>query len=93
MPKTKTSWKPGQSGNPKGGPKKGYSITDWFKEFLSANPEDRERIAKAIVDKAVKGDTAAIKLIWNYMDGLPKQSTDITSKDEKIENLVIIKTK
>ena len=93
MGANKTSFKKGQVANPKGRPKKGYSITAYFKEFLKANPEVREKIAKAIEDKAAKGDMAAIKLLWNYMDGLPTQPTDITSKGEKVDKLVIIKTK
>ncbi len=81
MPKVKTSWKKGQSGNPNGRPKKGYSITEWFQEMLNSNPQVRDELGKAIMEKALKGDIAAQKIIWNYMDGQPKQSHEITGKD------------
>lgn len=92
-PNPKNQFKPGNNANPTGRPKKGYSITEWFKEFLEANPKAKTEIAEAIRSKAAKGDMAAIKLLWNYMDGLPTQKTDITSKGEKLEGLVITKTK
>lgn len=85
MPKEDTQFKPGQSGNPNGRPKKGYSITEWFREMLSSKPEVKEELGKAILDKAKAGDPTALKLIWNYMDGMPQQTTDITSDGEKIE--------
>ena len=75
MAKTKTSFKKGQIANPNGRPKKGYSITEWFKEMLKADPGARDKLGKAIYAKAMEGDTAAMKLVWNYMDG-PSQPVD-----------------
>ena len=85
------TWKKGQSGNPKGRPPKGYSITEWFREMLAKKPEVKEAIGKSIIKKALEGDSAAQRLVWNYMDGMPHQSTDITSDGKKLEGLVIIK--
>ncbi len=85
MPK----FKEGQSGNPNGRPLKGYSITDWFKNMLDSDPEVKDKIGKSILNKALEGDIAAQKLVWNYMDGLPLQSTDLTSDGEKIEGVII----
>lgn len=79
--------KRGAAANPNGRPKKGYSITDWFQQMLSSSPEVKNKIGAAITQKALEGDTAAQKLIWNYMDGMPKQSTDITSGGEKLQNI------
>jgi len=73
MAKVKTSWKPGQSGNPKGGPKKGYSVTEWFKGMLASNPEIMDALGNSIMEKALEGDAAAQKLVWSYMDGMPTQ--------------------
>ena len=67
---------PGVSGNPKGRPLKGYSITEAFRAMLVADPEAKRKIVDSIKDKALKGDPAAQKLIWNYMDGLPPKSPD-----------------
>lgn len=85
----KTSFKKGQSGNPNGRPPKGYSITEWFKEMLDSKPEVKDAIGKSILKKALEGDITAQKLVWNYMDGMPADSIDLTSKGEKIEGVVI----
>lgn len=76
-----TQFKPGESGNPNGRPKKGYSITEWFKEMLDSAPEVKDAIGKSIMKKALEGDTAAQKLIWNYMDGAPPQNLNIGGQD------------
>lgn len=79
MPKTRTSFKPGNNANPKGRPPKGYSITEMMKEMLSSDPKVKEKLGKVIIAKALEGDTTAIKTVWQYMDGMPKQSMDVTS--------------
>jgi len=78
----------GKSGNPKGRPPKGYSITEWFQDMLGSDPEAKEKMGRAIWAKALRGDIAAQKLVWNYMDGMPQH--DVTSGGEKIEGLVIV---
>jgi hypothetical protein len=74
--------KKGADANPNGRPKKGYSITEWFKGMLDSNPEVKDELGSAILQKAKQGDTTAMKLIWNYMDGMPQQ--DITSGGKPI---------
>jgi hypothetical protein len=74
-----TSFKPGEVHNPNGRPKKGYSITEWFREMLNSNPEMKDAIGKSIIKQALSGDTTAQKLVWNYMDGMPEQSTKSTN--------------
>ena len=74
-----------QNINKDGRPPKGYSITEWFRGMFKANPKIKEKLGKKILDQAIKGDIAAQKLIWNYMDGMPLQATDLTSLGEKIE--------
>lgn len=76
MPKTSTSFKPGNNANPKGRPPKGYSITEWFQNMFTANPKVKEKLGQVIVQKAMRGDPTALKLVWNYMDGLPKQAIE-----------------
>lgn len=91
MPKVSTSYKKGQSGNPKGRPPQGYSITEWFKNMLNSRPEVKDAIGNSILKKALEGDTTAQKLVWNYLDGMPlqKNETDITSGGDKIEGIVV----
>ncbi len=85
MPKhNKTSFKPGKSGNPKGRPPKGHSITEWFREMLNSQPEVKEAIAQSIVSKALEGDVAAQRMVWNYMDGMPQQQIDHSTQGKPI---------
>lgn len=75
----------GQSGNPKGRPQKGYSITEAFQSMFNENPEKKQEIVDAIQRKAKGGDPTALKLVWNYMDGLPPQSVKLSGdKDNPI---------
>lgn len=70
--------------NRNGRPKKGYSITEYMKHMLENDPTVREEIANKIADAAKKGDLVAIKLLWNYLDGMPLQATDITTLGNQI---------
>lgn len=74
----KGQWEPGTSGNPKGRPPKGQSLTELMREFLEDVPEGREitykeLFIKNVITMALQGDFYAIKLIWNYIDGMPTQ--------------------
>lgn len=71
----------GVSGNPKGRPPKGYSITEMMKEMLSSKPEVKEAIGKSILKKALEGDVTAMRMLWQYMDGMPLNKTELTGKD------------
>lgn len=73
--------KKGADANPNGRPKKGYSITEWFKEMLDSKPEVKDAIGKSILKKALDGDSAAQKMVWQYMDGMPTQSHDVSVKE------------
>lgn len=77
-PNEENKWKKGQpSPNPNGRPKKGYSISETIREMMDEQPEIKKALGSKIIEAAVKGDIAAIKLIWSYMDGMPKQSMDV----------------
>lgn len=79
----------GKSGNPKGRPPKGHSITETLLSMMDEQPEVKRAIATKIMKLALAGDIQTIKTLWSYLDGMPKQSTDITSDGEKISPLVI----
>lgn len=75
-PPVETRWKPGQSGNPKGRPRKEESIADMLKELLYAvcptDPERRryaELIVRALVHQGAKGNLGAIKEVFNRLVG------------------------
>jgi hypothetical protein len=71
---TNTTWQPGQSGNPKGRPPKGESLTELLMAYLEKKPEGtnstyKQLFVEKLVNMAVvKGNLGAMKLIINYVD-------------------------
>lgn len=90
--------KPGHTLNPNGRPKGAVSVVDAIKRKLEdCKPGDErtylELLTQKVLDKALDdGDVAMIRDIINRVDGMPQQSTDITSKGEKIESNSIVFT-
>ena len=87
----------GQSGNPKGAPKKEESLTKIMKEFLNRPvPDDKDKrtykelFTQKTYQLAMKGDIAATRLIWNYIEGMPQASMDVTSDGKAIKGNNII---
>lgn len=75
-------WKPGQSGNPGGRPKRKY-ITDALKECLESNPEELRKMAQAAIREALNGNIRAFQEIADRTEG---KVADI----HKIEGEVLI---
>jgi len=68
-------FKPGQSGNPKGGPKKIPNLD----KLLSDIPEsDYEAIIQKLVEKAKKGDIRASEVVLDRAYGKAKESVEIS---------------
>ncbi len=67
------------------------------KEGLDGNPAKKKWITmliqKFLHQAVAQGDRATQKLIWNYIDGLPKGSFDVTSMGDKIDGVVILPAK
>ena len=87
-----------REGRPKGS---GISITTEIKNKLKDIPDNQKKsYLELLIDRIMKqaiadGDQQMIKQIWNYVDGMPKQSiehtgsvpvTDILSKDNAEES-------
>lgn len=84
-------WKPGQSGNPNGRPPKGHSITDTIRAMMDEKPEIKKALGAKILQMAVEGDITAIKTIWNYLDGMPLQKSEIGGTDGKSITLTVLR--
>jgi hypothetical protein len=46
---------------------------------------NEEALVKSIIKKAVMGDAPTQKLVWNYLDGMPKESLDIDNPKQRDE--------
>lgn len=57
-------WVKGQSGNPKGRPRRARAVIDVL------GLEARERLLHSLLEQALKGDTSAAKLLLDRMDPL-----------------------
>lgn len=81
-------FKPGQSGNPNGRPKREWTMAGLLEDALEEQDETGTPYKQIIIKKlrtlAAKGDLVAIKEVNNRMDGMPHQTSDITSDGEAI---------
>lgn len=85
----------GQSGNPRGRPKKGQTFTDILKgqgELLDVSIKDpntgestpitrKEAISDKLWRLALAGDVAAIRYIYDRVDGRPMETAEINGKN------------
>lgn len=62
--------------NRNGRPRKGYSISETIKDMMEAEPKVKKALAKKILKMAKQGHFPSIKLLWNYMDGMPPQKLE-----------------
>ncbi len=88
-------WKKGQSGNPKGRPKKTDCLTSLLAEEIDkVDPEDkhkrtwRELIVIATMRLAIKGNAAALKEVWDRMDGKVKDEVEMTGGVDLVQLLI-----
>ncbi len=94
MARSSGTMRNGETRNPNGRPKKGESLTETMRAFLENVPEGqelsyKEMFVKKSYQKAYEGDPTFGKLVWNYIDGMPKQTTDITSSDGSLAPILV----
>lgn len=88
MANVATQFKKGESGNPKGRPKRDWTwaglLEQASEESIDGFKTKKEILVDKIFELALKGDIVAIKEVLNRMDGSPRQSTDVTSGGEPL---------
>ena len=78
-------FKKGKSGNPRGRPRKGETLTDLLREKLETTKTTRdkltrkEKITEKLLSLAESGDLAALKYIFDRVDGRPTESIELGS--------------
>lgn len=79
--------------NPNGRPKKGLTLTDIAREILEEELPDgktrKEVLMRKIATLAYEGNETMIKLIWNYIDGMPTQRQEVTGADGQAFTLTL----
>lgn len=76
-------FKKGQSGNPKGRPKKEYEVEYANIIQSECSVSDWKEICKVAISQAKRGDERARKWLSDNLVGLPVQKSEITGKDGK----------
>ena len=88
-----TQFKKGQSGNPKGAPKKAWTWAGTLRrlaeEEQASGTDLKDLMGKSLIKEGLKGNIPAIKEFGDRIDGKPLQPTDITSLGEKLVTGVI----
>ena len=69
-------FQPGNNANPAGRPKKGATLTDALKAKLS-----KPKLAAALLKLAYAGDVAALKYVYDRVDGTPVQRVEDVTPD------------
>jgi hypothetical protein len=76
----------GVSGNPAGRPKR-KTLTELIHEKLDKTPDGWDNLVKLVLVQVFnKRDKEILKELWHYTDGMPKQSTDLTSGGKPLPN-------
>lgn len=86
---------PGNTANPNGRPKGSLSITAEIKKKLEEVPEGQKKtylelLISRILKQAIQdGDNIMIGKIWNYVDGMPEQKTQLSGDEAKPIQVII----
>ncbi|GHU98482.1 hypothetical protein FACS189483_06550 [Spirochaetia bacterium] len=79
-------FEPGQSGNPGGRPKRDTSLTGILRKELNKKGADKvakkTRIVGKLIELADGGDLAAVKYVFDRIDGRTRETMEITTSGE-----------
>jgi hypothetical protein len=71
----------GQSGNPRGRPRKKRSLTEALEKELgkkrATGKTGKAELARTLVDLALDGDATAIRYVFDRTDGRPKETVAV----------------
>jgi len=85
----------GQSGNPKGRPKKGSAFSDILNYKLDQKTADgklrREIVSEKIIELAEAGDVAAIRYLMDRTDGKPTETVNANLTGNVVDMDAIMK--
>ncbi|MEX2444492.1 MAG: DUF5681 domain-containing protein [Alkalispirochaeta sp.] len=88
----------GQSGNPRGRPKKGQALTEILEkhakkrdvEFHGRNISRKEALSQKLWSLALSGDVAAIRYIFDRIDGRPRQDMDLNAEIDTPSGVLVV---
>lgn len=84
-------WKPGQSGNPRGRPPRGETMTDLLKRLAEVQFDDarskREAICEIMLRKAAEGEPWAVRETWDRIEGKPAVHIEVSKKDDLLRGM------
>lgn len=52
--------------------------------MIDEEPEIKKKLGARIISMALAWNMKAIKTIWQYLDGMPQQNTDITTQGKEL---------
>lgn len=88
------TWKPGQSGNPKGRPKR-RTITEELCKLLDQPDETGkqgwQQVAELLLRLAKEGDRAMLKDLVDRTDGKPKQTVELGGIEDQPLGITIVR--
>jgi len=75
--------------NRKGRPPRGWAWSDIFEDFMDIIPEGASKnwkilVALAVLKECINGNMFAVNILFDRMEGKPKQKVDVTSAGEKL---------
>lgn len=95
-PSPATRFRAGDSGNPRGRPKRKLVTEALAKELARrvahGEPTQAQQAAETLVGLMLKGDVAAAKLVLSYVEGLPMQPVEHSGPDGaaiQVEEIVV----
>lgn len=85
-------FKKGHSGNPGGRPKGAVSLITIMRDKLAQTSYDNKRtvgehLVENLIQQALEGDMRAQTIVFNYLEGMPRQAMEISGEGGEPLNL------